>query len=389
MCCLVLVLQSLVASSSPFASAFAPSAPAPAPVTAVTAATAGTPSVPIVYGKQAFVRDCCLPKMIPPVFCCSSFLFSLPSLGDAKGFGSLALEFGQSRAVSADCDAGFGVGAVGSGQRSAGRRRRRRPAVPGHCAHPGPEQCGDYERVPLHPVRSQTGPGLPQYAGTCALFVFPLFLFSSALFFVCCALLVLSLTTRLCVLLCVCCDGCVCVCVCVQEENEIDWDALRLMNEAHLKELGFSMGPRVKIINSIGKWKPSASALAGVQPNPAAFPNVPSTPTGAGGSGSGSGSTSPAAANTSSSAGAGSNGGAASAGASGSGSGSGSGSSPRSAAGSNSAAAAASGSDGANASATDGSAPVCHHSTFLSFFLSFFLSSFLSFFLFSSFVSEG
>ena len=28
------------------------------------------------------------------------------------------------------------------------------------------------------------------------------------------------------------------------QENQVDWDALKLMKESHLKELGFAMGPR-------------------------------------------------------------------------------------------------------------------------------------------------
>ena len=41
--------------------------------------------------------------------------------------------------------------------------------------------------------------------------------------------------------------------------HDVDWDALKLMKEAHLKELGFPMGPRVKIINSLKGWLDSNS----------------------------------------------------------------------------------------------------------------------------------
>jgi len=34
-------------------------------------------------------------------------------------------------------------------------------------------------------------------------------------------------------------------------ENEVDWAAFRLMDDAHLKELGISMGPRVKLLNAL------------------------------------------------------------------------------------------------------------------------------------------
>jgi hypothetical protein len=57
-------------------------------------------------------------------------------------------------------------------------------------------------------------------------------------------------------------------------KNEVDWEALRLMKEVHLKELGFPMGPRLKIINSLKDQQPGN---AGGVATPAAATPAPST----------------------------------------------------------------------------------------------------------------
>jgi hypothetical protein len=43
-------------------------------------------------------------------------------------------------------------------------------------------------------------------------------------------------------------------------ENEVDWDALCLLKEAHLKDLGIPMGTRLKIVAAINSTHPGAMA---------------------------------------------------------------------------------------------------------------------------------
>ena len=42
-------------------------------------------------------------------------------------------------------------------------------------------------------------------------------------------------------------------------ENEVDWEALKLMKDAHLKDVGVPMGPRVKILSALKICNPGAA----------------------------------------------------------------------------------------------------------------------------------
>jgi len=50
-------------------------------------------------------------------------------------------------------------------------------------------------------------------------------------------------------------------------DNEIDFEALRLMSEAHLKELGLPMGPRVKIANALKQLNAMSMSASAATPS--------------------------------------------------------------------------------------------------------------------------
>ena len=55
----------------------------------------------------------------------------------------------------------------------------------------------------------------------------------------------------------------------------MDWGTLKMLNEAHLREMGFPLGPRVKILNTINNYNESSfvGANAPLGPPPAVVPS--------------------------------------------------------------------------------------------------------------------